>query len=273
MLIATTTTSFAQDVLLIVTYSKAGTGKSFWCRDMEMFKQVVKTRTEAEQLAVKIKKEHEKESPFSKIFDKGSVVFYEYQKEDKAFNCTYRVISWKTGKTDEEARQILDNEKASIAKEFKGQPSEFYSWVATSRIIEDNQREKDGFEEKYKKIITNGKTTAYVGFFKNNNTDVAIKIEIRTYPKNIKITPAGLEEGTKPNYEPKPMVYTLQPGEKLNLSLDKVDNTDIRVYKVPVNEENDSGMIQKTKILIREAIIKDGTITPRKMSNMGGVRG
>ena len=62
--------AYAQEVLFIGLYSKPEAGVDYWCRNMDMVKQVVKTVSEAEQLAKSFRLEHSKESPFTKIIRK-----------------------------------------------------------------------------------------------------------------------------------------------------------------------------------------------------------
>jgi hypothetical protein len=117
-----------QSVLFIGFYSKAEPGVDYWCRKSEIVKQVVASEAEAQQLAIEFKKEHKEESPYVKIIKKGAVVLFEFQRDNRAFHCKYRVIGYREGKTIEVARQNLERDRESIRKEYYGNPVEIYSW-------------------------------------------------------------------------------------------------------------------------------------------------
>lgn len=88
-----------QSVLFIGFYSKAEPGVDYWCRKSEIVKQIVASEAEAQQLAIEFKKEHKEESPYVKIIKKGAVVLFEFQRDNRAFHCKYRVIGFREGKT------------------------------------------------------------------------------------------------------------------------------------------------------------------------------
>ena len=106
----------AQSVLFIGVYNVAEPGVDYWCRKMEMVKQLVASEAEAQQLSVDFKTLHKQESPFVKIVKRGAVVIFDFIKDDKAFHCKYRVIGWREGKTVEEARQNLNRDRENIRK-------------------------------------------------------------------------------------------------------------------------------------------------------------
>jgi len=247
LFITTTIKGFSQqEVLFIGLYTNASNGKSYWCRDMEMVKKVVNTIAEAQQLSVDFKKEHAKESPIVKIASKGAVVIYEYQKKDKAFNCTYRVIGWKEGNTRDEARQVLKNDEDRIRKEYNGQPNELFVW-GTKRG-DDSKIEisfkLEGVLIVLSKVDNNGGNGTWLANVKNPHAEEAAYVAFL------------IDDVRNPSDTNKS--FKLQPGDELNMNLGKGTVADVLVRLGKKDEVEEPGIIQQVKEYIHQKIKQKG---------------
>jgi len=247
LFLITVASGFAQEEFLFIgLYSKADAGKGYWCRDMEMVKQLVKTVAEAQQLSADFKKEHANESPVVKIAQKGAIVIYNYQKEDKAFNCTYRVIGWKEGKTRDDARQALANDEERIKKEYNGQPNELFAW-GMKRGEESNVEISfplEGILITLKKVNNDDGNGTWLAQVKNPHTEEAAYVVFLVDDVR---NPADSKKSFK-----------LQPGEVLNMNLGKGVKTDVLVRLGEKDEVEGPGLIHQIKNYIRQKVIEKG---------------
>jgi len=242
LLITTTLTSFCQEVLFIGLYTKADASTSYWCRGMDMVKQIVKTEAEAQQLITDFKKEHDKESPITKIFKTSSVVLFDYIKDDNAFNCKYRVIGWKEGKNAEEARQTLEKDKDRIKKEYNGTPKELYAWEAkASEAKNELSFLLNGVAIKLTKLnaAEGAKSTWLANVtnpLKENAAYIVFLLDEVRYPSDFKKS------------------FKLQPGETLNVNLGKGNDADVLVRLGKKDEEEEESKINQVKNYIRQKV-------------------
>lgn len=238
-------TSFAQETLFIGLYSNAASGKSYWCRDMEMVQQIVKSDAEAQQLAINFKKEHEKDSPIVKIVRKGSIVLYDFLKEDKAFKCTYRVIGWKEGKTKNEARDNLDRDLGRILREYNGKAKEIFAW---SDKVDNTTIEisftLEGISVTLKKVNNetgNGTWNAKIDNpLKNEAAHIVFLVDDVRNPTDSKKT------------------FKLQPCEVLNVNLGKGNQADVLLRLTKKDEVEEPGAVNKIKNYLRQKVIEKG---------------
>ena len=246
LLLASTATAFAQDILFVGLFNNPESSSNYWCRGMEMVKQTVKTEAEAQQLAVDFKKEHDKDSPITKIFKSGSVILYDFIKEDKAFKCSYRVIGWKQSKSKVESRELLVKDEDRIKKEYNGKPNELYAWEGTGvSPIQEISLTLEGISILFKRVNNNGaKESTWVATVTNPLKEkMAYVVFLLDDVRN----PSDYKESFK-----------LQPGEILNVNLGKGISVDVLVRLGKKDEPEDGpGVIYQLKNYIRQKVIEN----------------
>lgn len=240
-LMLTASVTSAQEVFFVGLYTKPDPNKSYYCRDMEIVKQIVSSDAEAQQMVIDFKKEHTKESPIAKIFKTGSVVLYDFIKDNKAFNCKYRVISWQAANTYEEAQLKLEDDRDRIKNEYNGEPKEFYSWTANSKGIRNEiSFFISGVEINLKKVDKEKLYSTWIAKIKNPIKDKAAFVVFLV--DGIRYT----SEGKKP--------FKLQPGETLNVNLGKAVEVDVLVRLGEKDEIIKESNTNQVKNYIRQKV-------------------
>lgn len=242
----------AQEVLFLGLYTKKDSGKSFWCADMAMEKQVVKNETEANQLKKDFLLAHAKDSPIVKIARKGTIIIYQFQKPIAGFKCSANVISWKEdyGNPDVNINNILTTEKERIRKEYKSEIEEIFEWSSNKSKKEELNFTIDGINITLKtdKRANNQENT--IAVFKNPLADKTAEFIMVL---------DGVDQLKS---------YKVMPGGSTNIDLGNAENIGIKLLLVPTKNE-EQGFIDWSKEKIREKLKKS---SPRKLLN-AGIRG
>ncbi len=93
---------------------------------------------------------HKKQSPQTIFIDnKETVVAYEYQRHLGGWNCDFKVISVKKGKSLEECQQQIDNAVAKEPTYFKTQPNATFTWKGNGNYKSEFTKDFGGLSGKF----------------------------------------------------------------------------------------------------------------------------
>ncbi len=122
---------------------------------------------------------HKKQSPQTIFIDnKETVVAYEYQRHLGGWNCDFKVISVKKGKSLEECQQQIDNAVAKEPTYFKTQPNATYTWKGNGNYKSEFTKDFGGLTGKF--FSANKNSPLIVAQLSNNTTNKRAMVILRT---------------------------------------------------------------------------------------------
>ena len=122
---------------------------------------------------------HKKQSPQTIFIDnKETVVAYEYQRHLGGWNCDFKVISVKKGKSLEECQQQIDNAVAKEPTYFKTQPNATFTWKGNGNYKSEFTKDFGGLSGKF--LSANKNAPLIVAQLTNNTTNKRAIVILRT---------------------------------------------------------------------------------------------
>ena len=122
---------------------------------------------------------HTKQGPQTYFIDtKETVIAYEYDKHLGSWNCDYKVISIKKGKSLEECQQQIADQLAKNPSDFKTQPKPTFTWKGNGNYKSEFTKDFGGLSGKFLSVDKN--TPLIVAQLTNNTTNKRAVVILRT---------------------------------------------------------------------------------------------
>ncbi len=236
--------------LLIATYELKASHKNGMCRDYTMIHEKLNDKSEFEKRRKELMLKHPNSFMTVKLIQPNqAVIVYEFQKEEKVWNCVKKVLTIKVGKDLEYCKNSMDASVKSNPKLYYTKPNSIFE----RNIISGNKNYEvlenwDGIEVKYI-------------FAKPGTPDEFAAIQIKNpFKDKAAIIGAFKKSGMNQINLGKPVKeITLEPGMFVNFSLKIPDNYILKMefVKPGKTHEKETGLIDWTKAYIRSQVSKD----------------
>lgn len=236
--------------LLIATYELKSSHKNGMCRDYTMIHEKLKDKSDYEKRRKELMLKHPHSFMTVKLIEPNqTVIVYEFEKEEKVWNCVKKVYTIKVGKDLEYCKNSMDASVKSNPKLYYTKPNSIFERTAISENKKYEVLENwDGIEVKYI-------------FVKSGTPNEFAAIQIKNpFKDKAAIIGAFRKSGMNQINLGKPIEeITLEPGMFANFTLKTPDDyiLAMKFDKPGKTHEKESGFIDWTKAYIRSQVSKN----------------